>query len=152
MVFFRYNQMEGNRGNQQWLINILRRSPIKYFTISYNQHKNFYNFFDEQIVDDFLNSVYGRFEPDDLYKIQGYAEIINQQQGEFIIAESTCVWLKNTYTARHFNVHVCNSIKTEIVKRIFVNGLTGSSWFFKLFNRLALIASSIQDVRRKMSG
>ena len=45
-------------------------------------------------MDNFLDSVYARFDPDDQYKIQGYAEIINQQQGEFIIAENTCVWLQ----------------------------------------------------------
>ena len=65
MFLFHYNQMGGNRGNHQFPVNILRRDPIKYFTISYNQHKNFYNFFEEQIVDDFLNSVYARFEPND---------------------------------------------------------------------------------------
>ena len=95
--------MRGNRWNQQLPVNILRRGPIKYFRISYNQHKNFYNFFVEQIVDDFLNSVYAGFEPNGQYKIQGYAEIIDQQQGEFAVAESTRVWLTNTYRAKHFN-------------------------------------------------
>lgn len=78
-------------------------------------------------MDDFLDSVYARFDPDDQYKIQGYVEIINQQQSKFIIAESTRVWLTNTYTASHFNEYVHSSIKSEIVKRIIVNGLTGSS-------------------------
>ena len=144
--------MGGNRGNQHLPVNILKRGPIKYFTISYNQHENFYNFFEEQIVDDFLNSVYERFEPNDQYKIQGYAEIINQQQGEFIVAESTCVWLTNTYTAKHFNDYVRNSIKSEIVKRIIVNGLAGSSWYFKRFDRLTVIIISVNDTQRIMSG
>ena len=126
-VLLHYNQMGGNMRNQQLPINILRRGAIKYFSINYNQHKNFYNFFQEQIVDDFLNSVYKRLDTNDQYKIQGYAETINQQQGEFIIAESTRVWLTNTYTASHFNEYVHSSIKSEIVKRIIVNGLTGSS-------------------------
>ena len=99
MVLLHYNQMGRNMRNQQLPINILRRGTIKYFSINYNQHKNFYNFFQEQIVDDFLNSVYTRFDTNDQYKIQDYAETINQQQGEFIIAESTRVWLTNTYTA-----------------------------------------------------
>ena len=103
MFLFHYNQMSGNRGNGQLPTNILRRGPINYFTISYDQHKNYYNFFEEQIVDDFLDSVYARFDPDDQYKIQGYVEIINQQQSKFIIAESTRVWLTNPYAARHFN-------------------------------------------------
>ena len=127
MFLVHYNRMGGSRRNQQLPINILRRGAIIYFSISYNQHKNF---FQQQIVDDFLDSVYTRFNPDDQYMIQGYAEIINQQQGKLIIAESTPVWLTNTYTARDFNDYVRSSIKSEIVKRIIVNGLTGSSRYF----------------------
>ena len=65
MVLLHYNQMGRNMRNQQLPINILRRGAIKYFSINYNQHKNFYNFFQEQIVDDFLNSVYTRFDTND---------------------------------------------------------------------------------------
>lgn len=93
MFLFRYGQMGGNRGNGQLPTNILKRGPITYYTISYDQHKNFYDFFSEQIVSDFLSSVCNRFNPNGVHKIQGYAEIINQQQGEFIIAESSRVWL-----------------------------------------------------------
>ena len=32
---------------------VLRRGPVKYFSINYNQHKNFYDFFQESVVDDF---------------------------------------------------------------------------------------------------
>ena len=85
------------------------------------------------------------------YKTQGYAEIINQQQGGLIVAESTCIWLTNTYTAKHFNDYERSSIKSEIVKRIIVNGLTGSSWYFKRFNRLTVIIS-VKDAQRIMSG
>ena len=85
------------------------------------------------------------------YKTQGYAEIINQQQGGLIVAESTCIWLTNTYTAKHFNDYEHSSIKSEIVKRIIVNGLTGSSWYFKRFNRLTVIIS-VKDAQRIMSG
>ena len=151
MFLLHYNQMGGNGGNQL-PINILRRGAIKYFSINYNQHKNFYNFFQEKIVDDFLNSVYTRFNPDDEYKIQGYAEIVNQQQGEFTVAETARVLLTNTFTATHFNEYVCSSIKSEIVKRIIVNGLNGSSWYFKHFNRLTIIASSVKYAKRIMSG
>lgn len=119
--------MGGSRTNQQLPINIFKRGPIKYFSINYNQHKNFYNFLGEQIVDDFLDSVHSRFVSDGEYKLRGYAEIINRQQGDFLIAQSTRVWLTNTYTGRYFNNFVKNSVKREIVKRIIFNGLTGSS-------------------------
>ena len=152
MLLLHYNQMGGNRRNQKLPINVLRRGPITYFSINYNQHKSFYNFFQEQVVDDFLDAVYSRFLSDDEYKIQGYAKIINQQQREFIIAESTRVWLTNTYTARHFNNYVKSSIKNKTGKRIIANSLTGNSWFFKRFQRLTIMATSARDFSRIMSG
>ena len=54
MLLFHYSQAGGSRLNQQLPLNVLRRGRIKYFSINYNQHENFYNFFQESIVDDFL--------------------------------------------------------------------------------------------------
>ena len=54
-------------------MNVLRKSPFKCFSVNYNQHKNFYNVFQESVVSDFLETVYARFTPDDQYKIEGYA-------------------------------------------------------------------------------
>ena len=71
MFLLHYNQMGGNRRNQQLPINALRRGPTTYFSMNYNQHKSFYKFFQEQIVDDFLEAVYSRFVSDGEYKIRG---------------------------------------------------------------------------------
>ena len=152
MFFFHYGQMGGIRGNRQLPINILKRGLITYYTISYDQHKNYYDFFNEQIVDNFLSPVYNKFNPDKNCKIQGYAEIINQQQGEFIVVESTRVWLTNTFTAKHFNEYVRSSIKGEIVKRIIINSQTGSSWYFRRFNRLTVITTSVNESNKIFSG
>ena len=62
------------------------------------------------------------YSPGKENKIQGYAEIINQQRGEFMITE-----------------------RNDIVKRIIINGQTGSSWFFKRFNRLTVIFTYFED-------
>ena len=75
--------------------------------------------------------------------MQGYAES----------AKCTRDWLTKTYTSKHFNDYVRNSIKIEVVKRIIVNGLTGgNSWYFKRFNRLTVKITSVNDSRRIMSG
>ena len=89
--------------NQQLPLNVLKRGSIKYFNLNFNQHKDFYNYFEESIVDDFLDAVYARFVPDGEIKIQGYAEIVNQQGGDNIITEHKRVWLTNVYTAKHMN-------------------------------------------------
>ena len=147
MFLFHYNQAGARRMNQQLPINVLRQGPVKYFSINYTQHKNFYDFSQEGIVDNFLEAVYNRFIPDDEYKIQGYAEIINQQQGESIVSENTRVWLTNVYTAKHFNPYVRNAIKNDILKRIIINQETGSSWVFKRFQRLQIITTSTKNLK-----
>ena len=103
--------------NQQLPVNVLKHGPITYFSINFIQHKGFYNFFEESIVDDFLGTVYAHLVPDGEIKIQGYAEIINQQQGEIIISENKRVWLTNVYTAKRFNPYVRGAVRNDILKR-----------------------------------
>ena len=62
-----------------------------------------------------------------------------------MITENTRVWLTNTFTAKYFNVYVKSKIRNDIVKRIIINGQTGSSWFFKRFNRLTVIFTYFKD-------
>ena len=38
-------------------INILRGGPTTYFSINFSQHERFYEFYNEDVVDSFLNSV-----------------------------------------------------------------------------------------------
>lgn len=82
MFLFHFGQTGGNRGNGQLQINVLKRGAITYYTTSFAQHGGFYNFYGEQIVDDFLMSVYNIFVPDKDYMIQGYAQIMNRHSRE----------------------------------------------------------------------
>ena len=151
MFLFHYNQSGGSTTNQQLTINVLKRGPITYFSINFNQHRKFYNFFGECIVNDFIDSVYVRFVPAGEIKIQGYAEIINQQQGEIITSKNKRVWLANGYTAKHFNPYVRGALKNEILKRLILNGETGSSWTSKRFQRLQIITTSFESSKSIIS-
>ena len=136
--------------NQQLLVSVVTRRPVTYFSINYNDHKNFYDFFQEDAVDDFLQGVYNCFNPGDKYKFQRYAEIINQQKGESVVSENTRVWLTHVYTAKYFNPYVRGAIKNDILKRIVFNSETSSSWVFKRFKRLQIITS--KDIKAVISG
>ena len=53
MFLFHYGkhqQLGGNRDprNSTLPINVLKRGPITYYSINFNQHKNFYDFFSSQ--------------------------------------------------------------------------------------------------------
>ena len=147
MFLLHYNQSGGSATNQQPLTNVLGCGLITYFSINYNQRKNFYNFFEESIADDFIESVYVRFVPAAQVKIQGYAEIINQQQGEVITSENKRVWLANVYIGKHFNLYIRAALKSEFLKRLIHNGQTGSSWTFKRFERLQIITTSLESFK-----
>ena len=146
MFFFHYGkhqQMGGNRGprTSSLPINVLKRGPITYYSINFNQHQKFYDFFSSGIVDAFLESAYEIYRPTKENKFQGYTEIVNQQRGE-IILENKQVWLTNSFNSKHFNDFLRGEIRDEITKRITVNGQSGSSWYFKRFERLSIIVVS----------
>ena len=54
-MFHRHQQI-GGAINQQLPVNVLKRVPITY-SINFYQHKIFYDFYDEKIIDGFFNSV-----------------------------------------------------------------------------------------------
>ena len=49
-------------------------------------------------------------------------------------------WLTDVYPCTYFNEFVTYSLKQDIFKWVVVNGLTGSSWRFKIFNKLNIIS------------
>lgn len=112
MFLLHYYQVGGMRLNQL-PINIIHHPPIKCFIITFEQHKYFYNFYEESIVDDFLNAVNEKFMPDNEYKISGYVEIVNSQDNGNVFIENMRTWLTNVFTGRYFN----NYIKFDIKKR-----------------------------------
>ena len=78
--------------NQQLHVIVVARGLVTYFSVNYNDHKNFCDFFQEDVVDYFLQGVYNRFNPGAEYKIQGYTEIINQQKGESVVKIQGFSW------------------------------------------------------------
>ena len=156
MFLFHYGQHQlqlgGRRQGLSALpLNVLKRGPITYYSSNFTQHKNFYDCFNSSAVDVFLNSVYETFRPDNKEsKFQGYDEIVNQQRRELIL-EDKRVWLTNSYNSKHFNDFVWGEIRDEITKRIITNSQTGSSWYFKQFQRLTVIVVSLADSVKLLS-
>ena len=50
MFLFHFNQSGCGRMNQQLPLNVLKRGPITYFSINFNQLKDFYNFSEESTL------------------------------------------------------------------------------------------------------
>ena len=104
------------------------------------------------MIDIFLINVYDVFKPERnlLYKFQEYFEIINQQRDPEHTEKK--VWLTNVFHFKHFNQFVRGEIKEEIIKRVIINGQTGSSWYFKRFNRLNIIIVPLVDELKIITG
>ena len=147
---FHRHQQTGGAISQQLPVNVLKRRPITYYSINFYQHDNFYDFYDEKIVDRFFNSVKELFVSNSKeLKMQGYFELKNYQQTEPVELENTRVWLRNIFTGRYFNDIVRNETKKDILNRVIINGSTGSSWLFKRFNKLQVIVidkSKLKDI------
>ena len=137
-------QQIGDSTNQLLPVNTLRRGVITYYSINYFQHKNFYDFFDaEKIVDNFLSTFERSFVSNKKVKMQGYIELVNYQPSEIIELESKRVWVSDIFTGRYFNQYIKGKMKSNFLKRVIVNGATGSSWQFKRFDRLSVIVTDI---------
>ena len=54
--------------------------------------------------------------------------------------------MMSVYTCRFFNEFVKNEIKNDLMKRLIINRMTGSSWCFKRFERISIIFT---DVNKK---
>ena len=74
------------------------------------------------------------------FKMQVYLESKNCQRTEPVELENTRFWLTYVYVGRYFNDFIRGEMKKDILKKVIVNGSTGSSWFFKRFNRLQVNA------------
>ena len=128
-------------------LNILHRGKIIYFSINYNQHKGFYDFFSSDMVSDFLDNVYKAFKPlpNTKYKFHAFFELVNQQKidsNQRLF--DTRSWFTNVYHFFHFNEFVRQQFNDEILKRIIQNGQTGSSWHFFRFQSLRVIAAPLK--------
>ena len=63
-------------------INILRRGTIPYYSITFDQHKFFYDFFRTDVVDSFLNSFYQVYRPDKKKRSKVMLKLLISREGK----------------------------------------------------------------------
>ena len=59
--------------------------------------------------------------------MRGYADLKNYQQTEVVELENTRVWLTKYFVERYFNQFIRGEMKRDVLKRVIINGSTGSS-------------------------
>ena len=80
----KHYQIEGRHPVENKPLNALKRgNALTIYYINFEQHSNFYDFFNsEQIVEEFLNVVETNFVPEDYVDVQGSFSLINYQPPE----------------------------------------------------------------------
>lgn len=97
----------------------------------------------------FFNSVNELFISDgkNKLKMQGYFELKNYQQTGPVELENTRIWLTNVFVGRHFNQFLRGEMKRYILKRVIINDSTDSSWLFKRFDKVHVIANNKTSIK-----
>ena len=123
-------------------IDITKNNDITIYNINFEKYSNEYNFYNSQeLVDEFLFNVKTRFKPKNKIFFKADFSIENIQNAPFIspnIADIkiTRYWSTDVYKGVYFNDFIISEIRSDILKRVIINNLTGSSWHFNRFKHL----------------
>ena len=110
------------------------------YQIEYKKYKNLYSFYNsEKCVDEFLQNIKYRFHATTKKRFKCSFIIENTQnsiRNDLQPLLNTRYWTTETYDSIYFSNFIFYSLKNDILKRVLVNQLSGSSWYFKRFLNL----------------
>ena len=112
-------------------VDVEKTANLLKFETAANKHGDYYNFENsEEVVDDFLKNVCSWFKPSGLTLIKCSFVIENIQQSAFEKLRpilNTRYWTTDVYKATYFNDFVFYGLRQNILSKVIVNGVTGSS-------------------------
>ena len=123
-------------------LDILRNKALIIYRIEYTKHSDNYDFYNsEKCVNDFLLNVKNKYKASSKKWFKCSFTIENIQNAltphlEFLT--NNRYWTTETYDAIYFNDFVFFSLKADILKRVIINRLSGSSWYFRRFLNLTV--------------
>lgn len=119
----------------------------RYF-VSFNEHSDFYNFYNPDKVIDILKLVLCKiYSTKNLNEVKIKATFpiaIFQppEQNGFVEITDNRVWFEDVYDCVYFNGFVRENIERNINRRIIVNGQADSGWCFRQLNHITIEISS----------
>ena len=136
-------------------IKIIKNGDITY-QISFEEHKNKYNFYNAQkVVDELLFKVASIFKPSSEchFKADFANEDIQDAPAGLVNTadiKTLRYWSTNVYRAVYFIEFVANGIRNDILKRVINNRLTGNSWYFNRFSHsnIKVLSRSLYSASR----
>ena len=112
------------------------------YSIDFQKNSDFYSFYNsEKDVDDFLKNIKYKFKPSNKnwFKCSFYNE--NEQSSVTPNSQPLLnirYWTTETYDGKYFNDFIFLALRQDILKRVIVNNMSGSAWYFKRFTYLAV--------------
>ena len=118
------------------------------YSIEFQKHSDFYNFYNsDKCVEEFLKNVQYKFQSNHKNSFKGSFYIENKQNSvtnDLAPLVDTRYWSTETYDGKYFNDFILFSLKQDILKRVIVNNMSGSAWYFKRFLYLAVNVLDLQ--------
>ena len=112
------------------------------YSIEFQKHSHFYDFYSpDKCVEDFLKNVQYKFQSNhkSSFKCSFYIENCqNSVTNNLASLVDTWYWSTETYDGQYFNDFILFGSKQDILKRVIVNYMSGSAWYFKRFLYLAV--------------
>ena len=123
-------------------LDIIKLPFMTKFEISIIKHGEYYNFFNStEVVEEFLKNVRSKFKPTVLKYIKATFTIENIQasavENSAPISNSR-FWSTEVYKGVYFNDFIFHGLRHDILNKVIINGMTGSSWRFHRFITLTV--------------
>ena len=114
---------------------IMRRENLSHYFINFSSHKNLYNFYEFEIIRDFLNTVNQNFNPTtESNTFYACYEFVNLNGDRSI--RSFKFNISRIFKSTYFNYYIISQIFDEISKNVLLFGEKADVWKYKRFNRI----------------
>ena len=126
---------------------------LKGYCINFLEHRSVYNFYySQEVTSEFLTVFEGNFILNaDLRqsRFKSSFTIVNWQPAPrdgFAETTDSRIWQTKVYDGVYFNDLIKSNVANDILKKVIMNGLSGSSWRLKRFDRICITVNS-NDLR-----
>ena len=123
-------------------LDVLRLTSLMICSIEFRKHQNVYDFYNSELcVENFFRNVRYRFKAGSKKWFKCSVVIENIQKSLYLGLQpiiNSRYWTNATYDGVYFNDFIFFGLKQDILSRVIINGMSGSSGYFKRFISLAV--------------
>ena len=123
-------------------LDVLRLASLMIYSIEFRKHQIFYDFYNSELcVKNLFKNVRYRFKAGSKKWFKCSFVIENIQKSLYLGLQpiiNSRYWTNATHDRVYFIDFIFFGLKQDILSRVIINGMSGSSWYFKRFISLAV--------------